>query len=107
MGIKFQSINKKRCFICQDPFLQLTYDILQWYIWSLSLHYRAMVRLKCVLMMNWNCCQALLCSNLYIPLSKSQFRNKRSRADVKISVHPPPTHQQQLFKVATMSRFLI
>ena len=42
---------------------------------------------------------ALLCSNLLIQHSKFQFRNKRSRADAKISVHhhhhpppPPPTH---------------
>ena len=37
---------------------------------------------------------AHLCSNLQDPLSKSQFRNKRSRADTIISVHhhhPPPT----------------
>ena len=30
---------------------------------------------------------ALLCSNLLIQHSKFQFRNKRSRADAKISVH--------------------
>ena len=32
---------------------------------------------------------APLCSNLWIPHLKSQFRNKRSRVDAKISVHPP------------------
>ena len=33
-----------------------------------------------------------LCSNFLILLSKSKFRNKRSRADVIIAVHHPPTH---------------
>ena len=40
---------------------------------------------------------ALLCSNFYAQLSRSQFRNKRSRADVIISLHPPTTHPK-LFK---------
>jgi len=33
---------------------------------------------------------ALLCSNFYTQLSRSQFRNKRSRADVIISLHHHP-----------------
>ena len=44
--------------------------------------------------MQFTYCQAQLlffCLNLYIQLSKSQFRNERVRADIKISVCPP-TH---------------
>ena len=39
--------------------------------------------------------------------SKSQFRNKRSIADLKISVHyhHPPAHQQQLLKAGRMRSF--
>ena len=49
--------------------------------------------------------------NIYMSISRSSIirkRSQRTRADVKISLHHhPPTHHQQLFKVATMSRFLI
>jgi len=48
------------------------------------------------------------CSNFLILLSKSQFRNKRSRADVIISVHPPPpTTHQQLLKASGMIVFTL
>ena len=41
---------------------------------------------------------APLCSNVLIQLSKFQFRKKRSRADVIISVNQPPNHPPTTFK---------
>ena len=45
-----------------------------------------------------------LCSNFLILLSKSQFRNKRSRADIKISLH---NHHNQLLKASEMIVFTL
>ena len=49
------------------------------------------------------------CSSLLISLllAKSQFRNKRSRADALISVPQPPTHHPQLLKADGMTIFTL